>query len=92
MIYNTDSYVDPLPDFVCRPCPYHAHMHIWHDTFIRHTSLSLQDPSREAQDHMESFFPGETLKYLYLLMQPDHPIDLMKYTFNTEAHPLRIFS
>lgn len=40
---------------------------------------------------MESFFPGETLKYLYLLMQPDHPIDLMEYTFNTEAHPLKIF-
>ncbi|CAM9639298.1 unnamed protein product [Sphacelaria rigidula] len=41
---------------------------------------------------MESFFPGETLKYLYLLMQPDHAIDLMEYTFNTEAHPLRMFS
>ena len=42
-------------------------------------------------DHMESFFPAETLKYLYLLMQPDHEIDLMRYTLNTEAHPLRIF-
>lgn len=41
---------------------------------------------------MESFFPGETLKYLYLLMQPGHPIDLMKYTFNTEAHPLKVFT
>lgn len=53
--------------------------------------ISLQDPSRKPEDHMESFFPGETLKYLYLLMQPDHPIDLMKYTFNTEAHPLKVF-
>lgn len=40
---------------------------------------------------MESFFPGETLKYLYLLMQPDHPMNLLEYTFNTEAHPLKIF-
>ncbi|CAN0173335.1 unnamed protein product, partial [Ectocarpus fasciculatus] len=47
---------------------------------------------RVAKDHMESFFPGETLKYLYLLMQPDHPIDLMEYTLNTEAHPLKIFA
>lgn len=52
----------------------------------------MQDISREAGDHMESFFPGETLKCLYLLMQPDHPVDLMRYTFNTEAHPLRVIS
>ncbi|CAN0020821.1 unnamed protein product, partial [Discosporangium mesarthrocarpum] len=52
----------------------------------------VQDPGRQPDDHMESFFPGETLKYMYLLMQPNHHLDLMKYTFNTEAHPLRIFS
>lgn len=40
---------------------------------------------------MESFFLAETLKYLYLAQDPDHPIDLMKYVFNTEAHPTRIF-
>ncbi|CAM9184066.1 unnamed protein product [Choristocarpus tenellus] len=51
----------------------------------------VRDTSRQPEDHMESFFPGETLKYLYLLMQPDHPVDLMTYTFNTEAHPLKIF-
>ncbi|CAN0590029.1 unnamed protein product, partial [Ectocarpus sp. 12 AP-2014] len=54
--------------------------------------VSLKNPGLEAKDHMESFFPGETLKYLYLLMQPDHPIDLMEYTLNTEAHPLKIFA
>ena len=26
------------------------------------------------------------------LQSPDHTISLQKYTFNTEAHPLRIFS
>lgn len=38
-----------------------------------------------------SFFLAETLKYLYLLQSPDHPISLERYVFNTEAHPLRNF-
>lgn len=38
-----------------------------------------------------SFFLAETLKYLYLLQDPDHPISLQKYVFNTEAHPTRVF-
>jgi hypothetical protein len=41
---------------------------------------------------MESFFFAETMKYLYLLFDPDTPIDLLnKHVFNTEAHPVRIF-
>ena len=39
----------------------------------------------------ESFFFAETLKYLYLLQKPDHPVDLKKYVFNTEAHPIPVF-
>ena len=35
-----------------------------------------------------SFFLAETLKYLYMLQSPDHPISLERYVFNTEAHPL----
>jgi len=38
---------------------------------------------------MESFFLAETMKYLYMLQAPDHPISLDEYVFNTEAHPLR---
>ncbi|VVD05159.1 unnamed protein product [Leptidea sinapis] len=38
------------------------------------------------KDMMESFFLSETLKYLYLL----YIIDLSKFVFNTEAHPLPI--
>jgi len=45
-----------------------------------------------AEDSMESFFLAETMKYLYLLFDPDTPIDLLhKHVFNTEAHPTRIF-
>jgi len=39
-----------------------------------------------------SFFLAETLKYLYLLQSPDHPISLEQRVFNTEAHPLRTFA
>lgn len=44
------------------------------------------------QNKMESFFLAETLKYLYLLQDPDTEIDILsKHVFNTEAHPTRIF-
>lgn len=49
-------------------------------------------PEMKPRDKMESFFLAETLKYLYLLLDPDSEIDLLhKHVFNTEAHPLRIF-
>ncbi|XP_061460118.1 endoplasmic reticulum mannosyl-oligosaccharide 1,2-alpha-mannosidase isoform X2 [Rhineura floridana] len=46
----------------------------------------------EPRDKMESFFLGETLKYLFLLFSDDVDlINLDKYIFNTEAHPLPIW-
>lgn len=39
---------------------------------------------------METFFLGETLKYLYLLFGESNILPLDKYVFNTEAHPLPI--
>lgn len=48
---------------------------------------------QQPMDRMESFFLAETLKYLYLLFDPDSEIDILgKHVFNTEAHPLRMFS
>ena len=44
-----------------------------------------------VDDRMESFFLAETLKYLYLIQDPDNIIDLDKYVINTEAHPMKIF-
>ena len=47
---------------------------------------------RPPEDKMESFFLAETLKYIYLLFDPETPIDLLhKHVFNTEAHPVRTF-
>ncbi|KAI1816887.1 glycoside hydrolase family 47 protein [Poronia punctata] len=53
----------------------------------------LQDVrTGEKSDRMESFFLGETAKYLYLLFDADHPLNKMDapYVFTTEGHPLII--
>ncbi|KAJ5559352.1 hypothetical protein N7535_009580 [Penicillium sp. DV-2018c] len=46
----------------------------------------------ELIDRMESFFIGETAKYLYLLFDKDHPLNKLDapWVFNTEGHPLII--
>lgn len=41
---------------------------------------------------LHSFFLAETLKYLYLLFDNQDPISLDKWVFNTEAHPLPVFT
>ncbi|QRV79706.1 glycoside hydrolase family 47 protein [Ceratobasidium sp. AG-Ba] len=41
---------------------------------------------------METFFLGETLKYLYLLFDDSRTIPLDEYVLNTEAHPLPVFT
>lgn len=43
-----------------------------------------------ARDKMESFFLGETLKYLYLLFTDEDILPLDRYVLNTEAHPLPV--
>ncbi|KAI9805438.1 MAG: hypothetical protein M1825_000689 [Sarcosagium campestre] len=53
----------------------------------------LQDVrSGELTDRMESFFLGETVKYLFLLFDEDHPLNHLDgpLVFNTEGHPLII--
>lgn len=46
----------------------------------------------ERNDRMESFFLGETAKYLFLLFTPDHPLNKLDapFVFSTEGHPLII--
>lgn len=51
---------------------------------------SVKDLSHGFRDKMESFFLGETLKYLFLLFSDIEVVPLDKYVFNTEAHPLPI--
>lgn len=46
----------------------------------------------EMIDRMESFFLGETAKYMFLLFTPDHPLNKLNapWVFSTEGHPLII--
>ncbi|KAF4602218.1 hypothetical protein EYR40_005422 [Pleurotus pulmonarius] len=43
-------------------------------------------------DDMPSYFLAETLKYLYLLFVEADIVPLDKWVFNTEAHPLPVFT
>ena len=59
-----------------------------------YTSINnVRDPDIPLpRDKMESFFLGETLKYMYLLFSDDLDlVSLDRYVFNTEAHPLPIW-
>uniref|UniRef100_A0A8C9F235 alpha-1,2-Mannosidase n=1 Tax=Pavo cristatus TaxID=9049 RepID=A0A8C9F235_PAVCR len=57
-----------------------------------HNALILTELYSLPRDKMESFFLGETLKYMFLLFSDDIDlINLDKYVFNTEAHPLPIW-
>lgn len=44
----------------------------------------------EPSDRMESFFLGETTKYLLLIFDPDHSLNKLDapFVFTTEGHPL----
>jgi mannosidase alpha-like ER degradation enhancer 2 len=44
--------------------------------------------TKKQGDYMPSYFLAETLKYLYLLFEPE-ALDFDAVVFNTEAHPLR---
>lgn len=51
----------------------------------------LQDVRNgEQSDRMESFFLGETAKYMFLLFDPSHPLNSLDapFVFTTEGHPL----
>lgn len=53
----------------------------------------LQDVrTGERNNRMESFFLGETAKYLHLLFDPEHPLNSLDepFVYSTEGHPLII--
>ncbi|XP_048772672.2 endoplasmic reticulum mannosyl-oligosaccharide 1,2-alpha-mannosidase-like isoform X2 [Ostrea edulis] len=55
---------------------------------------NVKSPSNPGyKDKLESFFLAETLKYLFLLFSDDPKlIPLDKFVFNSEAHPLPIYT
>ncbi|EIM83275.1 glycoside hydrolase [Stereum hirsutum FP-91666 SS1] len=54
--------------------------------------INVDDVPAEHEDKMETFLMSETLKYLFLLFSDGDVVPLDKYVFNTEAHPLPIFT
>ena len=63
-------------------------------TEVAYGGLSdVRNANVTPDDRMESFFLAETLKYLYLLQDPDTEIDVLNtHVFNTEAHPTKKLS
>jgi len=54
--------------------------------------LNVDDVDTKLDDKMETFLLSETFKYLYLLFEDASVLPLTEYVFNTEAHPLPIFT
>ncbi|KAA1471635.1 glycoside hydrolase [Dentipellis sp. KUC8613] len=54
--------------------------------------INVDEVPARQEDKMETFLMSETFKYLFLLFSDGDTIPLSKYVFNTEAHPLPIFS
>ena len=88
------QYVNDV-DYKCYPLCFQA--------FERHTRLKeggyssinnvMNTVNPEFRDKMESFFLGETLKYLFLLFSDDDSVvSIDKWVINTEAHPLPIWT
>ena len=58
---------------------------------VRCGYAGIQDVlSGKLTNRMESFFLSETVKYLYLLFDRDHPLnsEYSNFVFSTEAHPM----
>ncbi|KAK3586722.1 hypothetical protein CHS0354_017519 [Potamilus streckersoni] len=71
--------------------------------FMKHTKVegagfssinNVKNPGSPGfRDKLESFFLAETLKYLYLLFSDDpFLIPLDRFVFNSEGHPLPVYS
>jgi len=56
---------------------------------------SVENTNRTPPRHidlMDSYFLAETLKYLFLIFSDSNVLPTDEWVFNTEAHPLRIWS
>ena len=56
------------------------------------TVSNVKEWPPKHDDLMDSYFLAETMKYLYLIFSSSDVIPTDQYVFNTEAHPLRIWT
>jgi len=66
----------------------HKHCEVASGGFTDVKYVTRVSPTK--MDKQESWFLAETLKYLWLIFQPDSVVSLDEYVFNTECHPLKI--
>ena len=70
------------------PPPKRDKMEVWKNCF----SFLVEFPIHKLCFYKQTFFLGETLKYLYLLFGDDPSVlPLDQWVFNTEAHPLPVY-
>ncbi|ORX38652.1 putative endoplasmic reticulum mannosyl-oligosaccharide 1,2-alpha-mannosidase [Kockovaella imperatae] len=69
---------------------FQKHCRVEHGGYAGIEDVQVVPPKK--LDRMETFWLGETLKYLYLLFDDSDHISLDKHVFNTEAHILPVFS
>jgi len=55
-------------------------------------NVNHEHPRQDPNGKMQSFLIAETFKYLFLLFSDDDQHSLDDFVFNTEAHPLPVFS
>jgi len=55
-------------------------------------NVDRHKPKIDAEGKMQSFLLAETFKYLWLLFNDDEVLPLNRFVFNTEAHPLSVYS
>jgi len=55
-------------------------------------NVDRHKPEKDAEGKMQSFLLAETFKYLWLLFNDDIVLPLNRFVFNTEAHPLSVYS
>ena len=95
MLHVWSVYAVPCSTSICYMCCGHScsiatALLSAHATAPLEACLQIPPPQR---DKMESFWTGEALKYLYLMLvdPADEPqFSLKEWVFNTEAHPLPI--
>ena len=58
----------------------------------RYVHFNFHTKPLSVSDCSPSYFLAETLKYSYLLCLDKDPVPLDRFVFNTEAHPLPMFT
>jgi len=68
----------------------HCRVEGWGFTPVK--NVDRRHPEKDAEGKMQSFLLAETFKYLWLLFNDENVVPLDRFVFNTEAHPISVYS